>query len=145
MKIDKDYRLRNAEGSDHAFIMNSWIHQTGATLFSTGASNWASHQHRRIKKLFDRESLRIKVACALDDEDEIYGFIVGESDAGIAHFCYVKAAYQRWGIGSTLYRFMFGDGIVVCTMRSRDVHAMGKEGKLPPNLTYNPYWFEEQL
>jgi len=153
LKLDQDYKLRDWKQADLPLILNSWIKSMGRQYLTRYAHKYAGHQHDRIMRLLTRKRLVIKVACAVDDDDEIFGYIVGEPVDRIAHYAFVKSAFQKWGVGTTLYRVMFGDHPVVCTHWTFDMTSMKgdpdnqecpKPNKLPPGLTYNPYWFEEQ-
>jgi hypothetical protein len=145
MRLNKEYKIRGVEENDHHLIMNSWLsNMRNCVAFSGAIDSFLDRQRERINKLFDRDTVRIRVACATDDDDEMFGFIVSEPETNVVHYCYVKHAFQKWGIGRQLLSAATSVGIVTITQYSYDLKAMRKAGKLPSRIIYNPYWFEEQ-
>lgn len=143
MLLGRDYKIRGVEEDDHSFIMNAWIFSMEKSFFAAHGHDNKTHQRARIHKLFDRDAIRIRVACAADDDTEMFGFIVSEPENNAVHFCYVKQPYRRWGIATELLRDVVPSGDVVITQYSVDTRELRKAGKLPTNIRYNPYWFEE--
>lgn len=145
MRLDKEYKIRGVQDDDHNFIMSSWLSNLSNCMPFFGVIDRVhDRQRKRINKLFDRDTLRIKVACAADDPNEVFGFIVAEPSTNTVHYCYVKSAFQKWGIGRQLLNAVTSVGTVTITQYSYDLRSMRKEKKLPSRIVYNPYWFEEQ-
>lgn len=51
----------------------------------------------------------VLVAHNVDDAGHIYGYVVGDADARVMHWLYVKGDFRELGVGTSLMRAMFGD------------------------------------
>lgn len=126
-------KLRPAADSDVGFVVTSWLKsatdawnkirtqtvdewrgtgvQIGQLADLTGRLNRGA-----IASILQRDTTRVTVACADDDDDVILGFAVGEPSKRIVHWVYVK----HGGDGLTLRhrgvaRALIGDLLPGCT------------------------------
>lgn len=126
--------LRTANPSDLRFVHSSWF-----------TSHWRTHAHKRVERdvyspemdaLIERLIGRSKVLVAYfeDVPDEVLGYSVVEYN--VLHWCYVKGAYRRNGIGAGLVP----EGLLYYS------HATDSVGRLfatSVGLKFNPFRTQE--
>ncbi len=67
----------------------------------------------------------VLVACAADDPDQIYGWVACDQISRVMYYMYVKAAFRRAGVGTTLLRAAFGElGSIRCCHRTDAAHRL---------------------
>ncbi len=96
-------KIRQGKLSDEDFVYSSWIHCLGNSKpYSSLDRNWfAAAQHALIERLLNRS--RVFIACDPEDEDQIYGYIVGELDRAILHWVYVKQRFRKVNVATRLF------------------------------------------
>lgn len=103
--MESHWNLRLSTEADLPFILSSWLRGYRQSSVTSGISNtvyYRSHEAALKRLLVDAVVI---VACAKDDPNQIFGYVVGEHD-GIAaltvHWVYVKQPFRRLGMAAHL-------------------------------------------
>lgn len=89
--------------SDEDFIYACWIREFKLSPFARKIRNsiYFYNQHKIIDTLINKS--KIIVACNIDDENHIYGYVVFENiKPPVLHWLYVKMSYRGMGIENLL-------------------------------------------
>lgn len=131
------WNLRPAADSDIPFILSSWLHGYRKASVTSGISNTIYFKsHEALLKNLLRVS-NIVVACAKDNPDQIFGYVVSEYD-GISltvHWLYIKQPFRGLGMARSLM------GVIRDTTYQVEWHTSRTRpsGLLGPVSVYNPY------
>lgn len=104
------YKLRPYRQSDINFIQNSWgsSYYKGAEYSLYLSPREFNEKHRPIREdLLSSPSTALIIACGIEDEDLILGWILIEKptkDGLILHYLYVKEAFKGEGISDHLLK-----------------------------------------
>jgi len=119
MMTNTNVVLRNAEASDIRFIVDSWsrtlvdnyFKYQGGNRYPRGRKEVLATEAFVITSLLQSPDYKVTVACDIEDNQHIFGFICGERNfcpqfshitGGIIDFIYVKLVFRRFGIGKQL-------------------------------------------
>lgn len=131
--------LRAAEKEDVSFIFNSWLKSYRDSPPVRGVPNnlYYQHQHSTIEKIIHRDTCRLVLAVAIDDPNQIYGYIVFEDlpEKNLVHWVYVKHPLRTFGIGSLLFNIANKTDRTEYTHNSKCAPTYAKKH----NLIFNPY------
>jgi hypothetical protein len=97
-------RIRQAVPGDVAFLSSTWKQQYKFESVWANRIRWsvfANGHDRVVQRLLSRSSALI--ACDPETEDEIFGYLVYESQPDkLLHFAYTKPAFRHAGIFRSL-------------------------------------------
>jgi hypothetical protein len=97
--------IRDGRSSDRAFILATFLRSLyyGDSWFSQIPKNIFMYNYHKIAEvLLNSKNVLVKVACLKEDTDVILGYSILSKDLTIIHFCFVKSAWRKQGIGSAL-------------------------------------------
>lgn len=102
---------------------------------------FSPHYHELIRTLLLRS--KVLVACAKDDEHQIFGYLVYEPlpKATIVHMTYTKFTFRKMGIAKELWNLCINTDNPI--YHTADGYLFSKFTK--SNLTYNPFLLWDQL
>lgn len=91
---------RRSRDEDRAFVLSTWLRSYKARGMAYGVDSASYYAGQRVvaERLLD--ALGATVACADDDDDVIYGWIV--SDGQIVHYAYIKRELRHCGLEECL-------------------------------------------
>lgn len=100
-------KTRFADIGDFNFIMSSWLkswrksHRTR----HTPSRMYFDYQQPLVHKLIARPDVNIRIAHAVGDKDDIYGWLCWHmaGDVPVVHYCYVKHQYRRRSVMRRLF------------------------------------------
>lgn len=132
-----------AKGEHLPFILNSWIRSYTSKGEWRGcpAHHLARAQHALCREILSRPSTVVLVAEPFGGgHGQVCGYVVGEPDESVMHWCYVKSAFRGARVATRLLGKAFGPrdtdagGIIYCS------HWCGLASKLASkwNLLYRP-------
>lgn len=100
---------RRIPGDDDDLIYNSWIKCLGQyDPFSKLDRSWYSTaQHGVISKLLGVSD--VYIAQHQTYEDQIYGYLVGDSERRLLHWVYTKAPFRKAHVATRLMNHAYGD------------------------------------
>lgn len=127
--------LRTATSSDLRFVHSSW-HSSYWYQYAKGRIEraiYAREMDARINRLLLKSNTLVAYFEAVPDE--VLGYSVVEGNA--LHWCYVKGAYRRNGIGSGLVPH----GL---SFYSHATDSVGKKFAVSVGLQFNPFRTETQ-
>lgn len=92
------------ETNDLDFVTSTWSRafKSSPAAGVIADEDWAPIMHPQIRRLIARPGVRTLLACDRDDPRFLYGFIAGEPERRVVHFCYVKQAFRRAGCARQL-------------------------------------------
>lgn len=98
-------KIRAATDADISFIFNSWLKSFkpfGAVCAHVQDSIYFHNHHKLIERILQRTTPI--VACSVEDENDIMGYIVVEVIEGTYcyHYVYVKKPFRNLGICNAL-------------------------------------------
>ncbi len=104
------FKIRPAVGNDANFILNSWLRRYRDAVSPKLVTDrvFFKIQHDIICKILAKPELRVLVAVAPDDENQIFGYIVAEDlsklvpDLVMLHWVYCKGPFRRFGVAKAL-------------------------------------------
>lgn len=100
-----NYTIRTPNSDDIPFIYASWLnsYRYDSDIGKNCKNSVFYSEYREIIDgiLKDKET-RVLIICHNSDENVIYGFLVGNEST--LHYCYVKEAFRRFGLGSALLK-----------------------------------------
>lgn len=100
-------RTRWAGAADFNFIMSSWLQSWRKSHRTRHAPSrmYYEYQQPLVHKLIAREDVRIRIAHAVDNADEIYGWLCWHmaGDVPVIHYCYVKHQHRRRNVMRRLF------------------------------------------
>jgi hypothetical protein len=104
VNLPVSFRKYNPQ-TDESFILNSWLKEFRLSPFAETISNpvYYANQHRIIENIIKRSD--VVVCCNEEDEDQIYGYAVGEhTEQGelVLHWLYVKRPFRGFGLSELL-------------------------------------------
>lgn len=134
--------------------MDSWVRELRGAHYQhrkTEERAFFDHANRVVDYILDGKA-KVLVACAPDDDDVIYGYLVHSQP--LFHMLYVKRPLRRQGIARKLMQGLscrdavftqwtkdLGDWIL-----SRFARQVGEDRQGLPKYVYdvtvNPYWYE---
>lgn len=140
-----DFAIRPPSEKDYPFILQSWV-RTYARSFDEGPL-WpraiADAVHATVQRLLARSGVELAIAANPANPWLIIGYVVFERapDGPIVHWCYVKDAYRKLGVGSDLIQYARGDlpGRLRITFRTPAASRFVPEAVYAPKLTRTPH------
>jgi GNAT superfamily N-acetyltransferase len=97
---------RDATEDDLKFVVSSWsrAYKSSPAAGIIATEDWPIIMHATLKKLVARPGTRTVLAYESSDPWFLYGFICGDvtNRVPVVHFCYVKEAHRKTGIGRRL-------------------------------------------
>lgn len=128
--------LRQGRPDDLAFVLDSWLQSYRDNNPEARALPRALFysMHRRVVERLLARSL-VVVACAKDNPNHILGWAAYETEPGVLHYLYVKAAYRGHDISRWLAAVVQSRG---CTWLSHRTPKLERVAKAL-GLTLNPY------
>lgn len=136
------WKVRPAKQEDIPFILNSWLkrYRDAISVRLVTDRVYYEKQHQVIRAILGKVGLGIFVACSQEDEDQIYGYVVGETLSDkwlIIHWVYVKGPFRRFGIAKDLMkRVLGGFEEIHYSHKTHLIEFLDKEKK----WKYNPYY-----
>ncbi len=122
--------MRQGTVSDIPFLCSSYVRSLLNQRPWSGADrNWmAAAAALLAARMLGRAA--VLVACSPTDQDQIYGWTAVDPTSRVLYYMYVKAAFRRAGVGTTLLRQAFGDavGIRCCHRTDAARHLETKWG-----------------
>jgi len=115
--------------ADESFIYSSWLKSFRDAPAVSGVSNtvYFKCHHDLVEAILNDPSVSTHIACAPDDDSQIFGYIVGS--VGVCHWVYVKHPLRTVGIAKELMALIKPS---VHTTKARPSTLIG-------NSVYNPY------
>lgn len=103
MNEEKLYLIRDYIPGDKNFILSTFLRGMyyGDSWFSLIPKKIFMDNYKKVAETLINNSI-IKIACLSDDKDVILGYSILSKDYLGIHFCYVKSAWRRKGIGKSL-------------------------------------------
>lgn len=97
------YEIRDYEPSDKAFVMATFLRGLyyGDSWFSLMPKDLFMVHYKHIVEALINKHL-VKVACLKEDRDVILGYSILSHDFKVIHWCFVKSAFRKQGIGKAL-------------------------------------------
>lgn len=132
--IETVWTVRKPTKDDIPFIYATWLNSF--YYDSWVKSILKSVYFENYKKIIDYvlQSASIIIACSNDDPNVIFGYLVHEP--GVAHYCFVKDHFRRFGIAKDLYSKAFDpDEKISFTHRTRYLNKLLINRN---NLVFNP-------
>lgn len=133
-------KIRSLKTSDLGFIIETWLKGYRDSRF--GAPIDPITYHGEMRKVIIRvlEKATPLIACAEDDDDQIFGGLVHriDGDMNILSWIYVKPVFRKLGIGHKLLEQ--AGRVTHCTCISKNFQTY--QGVVNPWLThikYNPF------
>ena len=153
--LKQQVKIREMLPNDEAFIFHSWLTGFRGSDFTEGVrkSTYFPRHHKVIEDILERSEVR--VACNLNDEDHVYGYMVWEGE--ILHWIYVKAPFRGLGIGQMLFEPLKGSRLYVTHLpqkafeyceeceSNRQRSQYGKKLAQKFGVTYDPYLIWEDV
>lgn len=146
----KKWKIRKLNADDIAYITSTWMNSYRANNeFPRDMKHriFSSEHNRIINSILIKANTL--VACDPEDEGHIFGYVVtSEKDLGldIVHYLYVKAPFQRKGIGKDLIAEAKKTNKVVYTHKNQKakwiVDKLLSEYEV---RNYNPYLFFKEI
>lgn len=100
--------VREKTNKDEPFIYSSWLHSYRPSKANNGMNKsvYFPYQTGIIEKILARPNVKVNIACSCDDDTHLLGYLVSEmsdpNDRFIVHYLYVKQAYRRMGLATSL-------------------------------------------
>lgn len=98
------YALRPYKDSDHSFIMATMLRGLyyGNPFFAMIPNKTSfMDNYKLICEALIKKHL-VVMACLKDDPDTLLGYSITSMDGQVIHFCFVKKAWRKQGIGRAL-------------------------------------------
>lgn len=99
------YNVRDFKDSDKSFVLATFLRGLyyGDSWFSLIPKSIFMNNYKTIAvMLVESPKTTIKVACLKEDPDVILGYSILGSNFNTIHWCYVKSAWRKQGIGRAL-------------------------------------------
>lgn len=138
------YQIRIARPEDFNFIANSYLKSYRTAPETKPMVNDIYFPEYKSRLEHMARTGTILVACARDDEDQIFGYVIVGSIGRfpILHYVYVKFPFRHAKIGSTLVKTAiptFGSDTTVVTHQPRNWASASAKHK----LLYDPRYSKE--
>jgi hypothetical protein len=130
---------RDADGEDDlAFVVSTWSRafKASPTAGMIADEDWAGVMHGQIRKLIARPGVRTVVACDPAEPRFLYGFIAGDPELRVVHFCYVKQPFRRAGCARGLFNALGIDPLLPFRFTCW-TYAVPELGAKTPRATYD--------
>jgi hypothetical protein len=141
MSEPTEVMFRPAKGEDDLkFILKSWIRSYARSPYAGAMtrSRLVGAIKGTIGDLLRREDCVATMACNPNNSDQIFGFVVYETncDTPVLHYVYVKAPFRGFEIGSDLVSVARGNrpGLMRYTFRTPASKKFLAGAKFEPNL-----------
>lgn len=149
-------KFRGFKSEDQDFIFDSWLRsyresENKVWVFeirdpkSDGVRRQIKDdvffpEHRRLIQKLNCPAL---IACNPDDEDQIYGYLVGKhfTDSSVIHYIYVKEAFKHMKVASTLIERFQPQKTLFYTHLNYDGAKLIEQNQTKTNWCFNPYFF----
>lgn len=139
-------KIRKATANEHNFILSYWLKSYYHTSVFTNklcAEAYFPAQERLIKRALIKGVALL--ACDPEDEQVIYGFIVGENhpDQDILHYILVKEAFQNFGVARELINAFRKNKSASYTHLTKNIRGAkrGTHSLFGYDALYAPYLF----
>lgn len=103
----EEIKIRNLRAEDKPFIINSWLKSYKEQPFAKDIPKdiYYKFHSEIIRDILNRETTKVLLAVATEDEDVIVGYVVlEEGRINIFHYIYVKRAFNNLGIAKRLIK-----------------------------------------
>jgi hypothetical protein len=123
------WKIRPMSKADEPFAYSSWLKSFRDAPAVSGVSNTVYYKchHDLVEAILSDPNTVAHIACAPDDDSQIFGYIVGS--AGVCHWVYVKHPFRTFGLARDLVALIQPK---VHTTKARPSSLIG-------NSVYNPY------
>lgn len=129
-----DTKIRIGLESDIDYVFSAWKKVMRAATHRRCPNDLFFRCHQQvISNILVDPKVKTLIACNNQDEDQIYGFIVGNADT--LHFIYTKQIFRRLGIAKKLLDSLTPKGIVQFTQYPATFEKMIHLR----DFVYNPY------
>lgn len=129
-----EIKIRIGLESDIDYVFSAWKKvMRAATPRKCPNEIFFPYQQQVISNILMNPNVKTLIACNQEDEDQIYGFIVGNAD--ILHFIYTKQIFRRLGIAKKLLDALAPKGIMQFTQYPATFEKMIHLR----DFVYNPY------
>ena len=131
-----NFSIRDAVANDISFIYDTWLNSYKHDS-AVGKSIRSGIYYNEYRFVIDSilEHSKVSVACKVDEPNVIYGYLV--SSPNVIHYIFVKDAFRRFDIATTLLASQFkqGEGVQYTHKTFMISDYIDKY----PMLTYNPF------
>lgn len=102
-EINNTYLIRDYRPEDKAFIMSTWLRGLyyGNQFYALMEKNTFMDVYKQVLEALLQRSI-VKVACLVEDQDVILGYIVLSNDVNTIHWVFIKQAFRKQGIAKSL-------------------------------------------
>jgi len=100
-----EVKIREIAEADLPLIYNSWLksYRESPAVRSIPNSIYFKEHHKLIENILMSTYCQVLVACAADDENVVYGYLVIEFlDSPVVHWAYCKQQFRRSGVMKAL-------------------------------------------
>lgn len=133
-ELNKTYEIRDYnQDTDKAFIMATWLRGLyyGDSWFSIVPKSIFMNSYKVFLAALLPKS-KIRIACLIEDKNEILGYSVTSIDTTILHWIFVKSLYRNQGIARSLTP-KYVDSVSHLTELGKDLM------KKLPDCVFNPF------
>ncbi len=136
------FKIRDGKPEDIPFVMNSFLKKFRESIPIRLVTDrvYYENQHYVITQIMQAPGAKLAVACDPEDENHVYGYVLSEEltpDWVLLHFCYVKGAFRKFGIGKTLITTAIAQASKIqYTHRLNSIKYLNKQN----NWEFNPFY-----
>lgn len=131
------YDIRDAKGTDLAFIYSTWLksyRSDSAIAARCRTSVFYSAYNPILDRILAATDTLTVVACLPDNPNVILGYLVSQGD--LIHYVFIKEDWRQQGIAKTLWEHVGGHEQTVFTHRTKTAEPILDRF---PMLIYNPF------
>jgi GNAT superfamily N-acetyltransferase len=102
-KIDNLYTIRDYVEADRNFILATFLRGLyyGNEFYNMIPKQAFMDNYKQVGEVLLSRAV-VKIACLTEDPDVILGYSIVSQDHKNIHWCFVKAAWRKQGIGKSL-------------------------------------------
>jgi hypothetical protein len=157
MPVSPLFHIRPVSAGDVSFIYNSWLksYRDSPQVKSIPNTLYYAEHHAVIENIFKSPNCTIGIACNPEEQDQIYGYLVGDildritkvqasGYVAVVHWLYVKHPFRMNGIAKGLFNWFtldHKDLTFVYTHRVKNVEKL--IGERP--FVFNPYLLSNRV
>lgn len=101
--------IRRHKKDDENFILNSWLKSARKHTEFYSVSNEIYFKEYAVIIQNYLTSCECFVLCDLLDQNNIYGYIVFDSEKKLIHFVYIKFPFRKFGFAKKLFELVAPD------------------------------------
>lgn len=140
------YQIRLAKPEDFNFVANSYLKSYRCSPEARPMINDIYYPEYKTRLEYMTRTATILVACATDDEDQIFGYLITSlvGNYPLVHYVYVKAPFRCLGIAKSLAHVALpelGTRITVVTHQPRNFKSLATKYA----LLFDPKYTKELI